>query len=422
MKPSTLRRSFEWSCRAIALASILWGIIAGLAPASRVTLAASDLGAALPRWTFAPPTAVGIRTDRLPSATDREWIRGLRRDGVPTRWAIASGVSLIASAMSVEPRADPAGVLSVEVAAPRGSRVVVSDALGPVDSAIATNDIARFRGEPHGSVRALVDSDRTQLVGGSVDSLITRRVLVVGDINWESKFVTRALEERGWHVDVRLTLRPNVGVDSRRTLTLDTAQYAAVIAVGSTGGVSPAEFAGYVHSGGGLVLAGGAERAVPELALGSTGATRLARPAIPDSAPRSALELVPVLMQRAGATALERSDTAVAVAIAREDSGRVAQVGYRDTWRWRMLGAGTASEAHREWWASLVAAVAYAPAIHRPVGDAGNPAPYASWIDAMGPATSAPPSPPVVPAAVLFSLAIAALLAETLSRRLRGAA
>ena len=82
--------------------------------------------------------------------------------------------------------------------------------------------------------------------------------------------------------------------------------------------------------------------------------------------------------------------------------------------------------AHREWWAGLVSAVAYAPIAARPAGFGSDNAPAAALFGALGPMT-ANPGGPREPAGRrdqtwLFALIVAALLAEWASRRLRGAA
>jgi hypothetical protein len=100
--------------------------------------------------------------------------------------------------------------------------------------------------------------------------------------------------------------------------------------------------------------------------------------------------------------------------------GNVVQIGYDDTWRLRMDSAHGPAR-HRDWWAAMVAAVAYAPQIT--IGGRSNedPAPVAATIDRLGPPalaghTTGGPEP-----WILFSVIAAALMAEWTSRRLRGA-
>jgi hypothetical protein len=67
----------------------------------------------------------------------------------------------------------------------------------------------------------------------------------------------------------------------------------------------------------------------------------------------------------ADAVVLESRDGVAMIAARRLDAGRVMQVGYDETWRWRMAGGDESTAAHREWWSRLVAAVAYAPLVPR---------------------------------------------------------
>jgi hypothetical protein len=130
---------------------------------------------------------------------------------------------------------------------------------------------------------------------------------------------------------------------------------------------------------------------------------------------------------RPDAVALESRDANVMVAARRVDAGRVVQVGYDETWRWRMGGGDEAAAAHREWWSRLVAAVAYAPLVPRSsVAATVDEMPLASLVDALGPAT--PLDASLAPRRdtsritwILFALVLASLLAEWTSRRLRGA-
>ena len=104
------------------------------------------------------------------------------------------------------------------------------------------------------------------------------------------------------------------------------------------------------------------------------------------------------------------------------------QLGYDETWRWRMAGGDEAAASHREWWSRLVAAVAYAPLVRRSAtsNTVLDEAPLASLIDALGPATAyttqlAPHNDGSLVTRALFGLIVASLLLEWTSRRLRGA-
>jgi hypothetical protein len=209
-----------------------------------------------------------------------------------------------------------------------------------------------------------------------------RRILVLGRAGWESKFIVRALEEEGWIVDLRLRVAPKHDVVQGHESAIDTAHYAAVIAVDTSVRALAGQLAAYVRSGGGLVTLAG----------------------------------------YGGGT---RADTVV---LERQGLGRVAQVGYHDTWRWRMADADSGPARHRAWWSGVVASVSYAPSTTRLVATAdADPAPLANLIDALGPPASpmaavAPRRPPIDPTRQpwVFGAVLATLSLEWASRRLRG--
>jgi hypothetical protein len=211
-----------------------------------------------------------------------------------------------------------------------------------------------------------------------------------------------------------------------------------VVALDSTAAPLAPALARYVRAGGGLVLAGDAARAPGLAALA---------PAAPGPASNdSSGAVAPLVRVRADAVPLAYRRVAGArtlVAAARRvGAGRVVQLADLESWRGRLRPDDAAPAAHRAWWAQAVAAAAYAP----PAAAGGapatapapasadslpDPAPLAATVAAVGPAGDAPPAERRaaapgprrrVPDAVLVPLAVAALLAEVASRRLRGAA
>lgn len=107
--------------------------------------------------------------------------------------------------------------------------------------------------------------------------------------------------------------------------------------------------------------------------------------------------------------------------------GRALQIGYEDTWRWRMTGGDGAVADHRAWWTGLVSNVAYAPRIPRATanGVAVDEAPMVDLVQAIGKASTATSRSVLAGTtsdwmALLFVLLSLALLAEIASRRLRG--
>jgi hypothetical protein len=111
----------------------------------------------------------------------------------------------------------------------------------------------------------------------------------------------------------------------------------------------------------------------------------------------------------------------------------VLQLGYEDSWRWRLEGDDAAPAAHRRWWSAVVGSVAHAPVVARRPVAAGalrtrlDPAPRAALVRALGPATAGERGGPTVarggrvPDSLLLVVALLALLLEWSSRRLRGA-
>jgi hypothetical protein len=121
---------------------------------------------------------------------------------------------------------------------------------------------------------------------------------------------------------------------------------------------------------------------------------------------------------------LERQAAGIAAAVRRSGSGRALSVGYDESWRWRMLGGASGPAAHRAWWSRTVGLVAPERDAER-AGVSGDAAPTAALVSALGPPTPAAARAIAdggdpLPLTLLVLLA-AALLAETASRRFRGA-
>jgi hypothetical protein len=404
----------------------------------------SALGSALRRWTTGAATpAAHVALAGAPGTETRAWLRALSRAGMHVGWS-AQGAAPIA--VSAEATPDPAGGIRLDVAGPDGAVIAVGDA-------IAAADTARLHG-----------AGASMLMPAASDTLIARAgattarvaapaatrlgaILVLGRAGWEAKFVAAALEERGWPVQVRLVVAPGIdvtgtGMAADGPLAPDTATTAAVVVLDSVAvdAAGAAAIGRFVRAGGGVVLAGDAAAApsLQPLATGRVGAPIIATPgAIDGVTPRRGLALMPIDALRSDAIVLERRDGgsgAVSVAARRIGRGRAAQVGYLETWRWRMAARDEAPAAHRAWWSRVVGAVAYAPV--PPIAGSpdpfgahpADPAPYAETIAALGAPTAAPAPPrggiPVgrwPSDGMLAALAGAALLGEVASRRMRGA-
>jgi hypothetical protein len=417
-----MRRALERLAHLLALAVLAWLLVRSLAGSTagpEESLGARTLPAALARWSTVDRPArlrVVVDADISPAALD--WLVALSRAGTPVAWeGNPPPVAAIA-----DPMVDPGGGSRVLVAAAPGSRVALDDAFGPLDSLAAGRTGATFvvRSGPQWiRARTAVLAARSALP----DSLVFGRLLLLGRVGWESKFVAAALEERGWKVDARLELSPKGNVTQGGLARLDTSRYSAVIALDS---VAPADLAAigpFLRSGGGAILSA---RALSAPALRSLGAARggAATGAIEPfdttaADPRSSLELWPV-GNWTGQLTLESRAGQAAVTARRIERGRLVIVGYQDTWRWRMSGRGDGAERHRDWWAGLVASVAKVGRSPRaPAPSSVDEAPLAHLLDRFGPAT---PTAPLGAAGVSFSDGLLfGLLAEWASRRLRGA-
>jgi hypothetical protein len=395
------RTVLEWTLRVLALALLAWALADSLASPSAPTAEAvrgAELGEALERLSFAAPAA-GIRValDSAPGPLARDWLVALRRAGTPVAWSAARAEPL---AVVAEPAPRPGAPVVVRVAASAGSAVALGDDAGVLDSARASyGGVALRTPAMSGAADAAVGLQHAR--AAVRDSLRLRAVLVLASAGWEGKFVLAALEEEGWNVEARLAVAPGIEVRQGALGALDTARYSAVVVLDS---VTPLVVAGalarYARSGGGLVVTGSGSRLAElrPLLPGELAPSRRRPSAVrDDSVTLGALQLAPIVALRADAIALERTDDAVATAVRRVTAGRVALTGYEESWRWRLAGGADGVRAHREWWSSLVSAVAYAPALPVPARAlAASPAhlgeldaaPVTHLVDALGPASA----------------------------------
>jgi hypothetical protein len=439
------RVALERALRAVAVASLGVALWRWTRPAPAAAAAVPEvaeggaIGDALARWTRAPAAAGHASLDALPDPVTRDWLRALAGAGMRVGWSAARAPSL---AVSGERAREPGGDVLVRVASPPGLAVAVGDEAGTLDSVRAGRAGAGVAlGAAGDTLVARAGGAVARAAGAPAPRL--GQVLVLARAGWEGKFVVAALEERGWAVRARLAVAPGVVVEQgAAAVALDTATTAAVVALDSaslaTSGTG--RLAAYVRAGGGLVLAGNAARAAGALAVARGGDSVPGVPgALVGEAPRRGLALRPLAGLADGAVVLERrpspsgipaTGAPVAAAARRVGAGRVVQLGYADTWRWRLAGDDGAPEAHRRWWSGVVGAAAYAPAA-APAdtagatgGDALDPAPLASAVAALGPPSPAParaaaggPARSHVPDAALLATALAAVLAEVASRR-----
>ena len=425
--PPEPRRRFELAARVAATLLIAWMIGRALAPTARVSIEERSDSRALPSaivsWTLAPvPTSVHVTLRLAPRARERDWLRALAGAGVRVGW---SGDSIPATAIEVAARSDPAGGVRAFVAAPAGAQGTLSDAVGMLDSVTVGAGVNALT-VPIASGALDVAIGDQHALAGAPDSVLPRQVVVLGQAGWEGKFVIASLQERGWKVSSRVRVAPGIFASQGTPLALDTAHTAAVIALDSSASAYAGTITAFERSGGGVVLAGDAALApsLRAIAPGRVGARVLAASiSFASATPRRALGFFPVLSLASDAVALESRDGRVAAAARRVGAGRVVQLGYDETWRWRLAGTGDAPAAHRDYWSSVVAAAAYR-ATARSAATLEDAAPLASLYAALGDPTIARGAPAILGARLpwwMFAALAALLLAEWGSRRLRGA-
>jgi hypothetical protein len=422
-----LRAWLERGGHLLALAIIAWLLIQSIrksAPGAADITDVRSLPTKLVHWsTVATPAQVHVRIDSSLSPAQRDWLAALHGSGTRVSW---EGDGVLPVAAVAEAIADPSGGTRIWAAAPVGTTLVLEDVYGTLDSVRAGPAGAQFLAR---AAPAEVRVRAGALVARSVvsDSLTFGRLLLMGRVRWESKFVAAALEEQGWKVDARLALSPKGDLLQGQTAPIDTGRYAAVVVLDSSGLGTVTGIASYVRAGGGLVVSASAGGA-PALASLSAGARRVELPAIEPfdpaaTEPRRALALTSIT-PHVDAVPLEWRDSAVAVAARRVERGRVAMTGYHDTWRWRMGGDDDAVAEHRAWWADLVAAVAHVGRLPRESHAVADEVPLVRIVERLGPSSPAPADTAQrgsIQPAWLFGILATALVLQWTSRRLRGA-
>lgn len=424
-----MRVRVERSLRGIViavLAVMLWQSLHGQTDSGgRVVNARGVSPAALGEWSALAKAAgrIHVQLDSVPSKIERAWLGALAGAGSRVTW---SG-DLAPLMIDAQPIASPTGGTKILVAAPNGSSGVLSDDVGAIDTVRA-----QFAGAAL-TLNSAADH-LTAAVNGSVastsqlDSLVLRRILVIGDAGWESKFVVAALEEEGWKVDAFIRVAPGVDVTQGSIAAIDSSRYSAVVALDGASSSYANRIMEFARTGGGVVLAPQAASldAMAPLRAGAVGHAARAIQA-GGSVSLATLALAPITLLRSDAIPLERRGGAIGIAARRIGAGRLLQLGYEDTWRWRMGAGDGAVRAHRVWWTGLVSSVAYAPRV--PGGakiTLADEAPMVGLVAAIGPRASTAAMSNLSGGqsdrpAWLFLLLVLALVGEVASRRLRGA-
>ena len=380
--------------------------------------------------------AVHAALDGSVTPATRDSLAALARAGVRVTW---SGALAPVAAMAEAVR-EPAAGWRVSVVS--GGPVSLGDSVGVIDSLPTgggTLTAAAIRGAL--SVRDGRTSASASAATADVPEL--GRVLVYGRAGWESKFTIAALEEQGWRVDTRLRVGGDADVTQGAARAPTTARHAAVVVLDTAIGADAAAITRFVRAGGGLVMAGEGAGA---RSLAALAPSRVARVEPPETRefeghdPTHALPLHVLGALRDDAVLLEDREGTPATAARRVGAGRVVQMGYAETWRWRMQAEDRGVVEHRAYWSRLVgtAAAAARGGVAPPSDASGvrtaarasadpdprDPAPLALAVHALGPPSAPPPrSAPSGPALPfwLAPLILGLLVAEWASRRTRGA-
>ena len=366
-------------------------------------------------------TVLDVKIDAMPTRTDRALLVAFRRAGATVRW---HDVPPALSIEAVRVREPDARTL-VLVSASDSAVISLADSAGVLDTVRAqsgaTINVATIVGNVRAQHGAFAARARLVATGSKPGA-----VLVLGRADWEGKFVMSALTEAGWTVRASVPIAPSVSVRDDGVLPLDTARYDVVIALDSSATTFGPAIARFVGQGGGLVASGEALglESIRTLAPGRAGTRLPGRILLAgDSVRPRDLPLRPLVLTRPDALILDRQPAGAALLARRAGMGRVLAVGYDESWRWRMLGGASGLQAHRRWWSAAAGQVARERADVQSAGS--DAAPLASLVAALG-----EPSPSVAAEArsgreslplLLLVLIVGCLLAETASRRFRGA-
>ncbi len=430
-----VRTAIEWVLRVIglvALVFLIWQAIHLLNEKISGRAEGETVRESLVRWsTQETPHDIHAVLDSIPSPELRDWLASFPATQTAMSW---EGVSLKPSAVSVEPIADPRKAVRVWVAAPNEGQVAVSDSMGLIDSVAITSGGAVLNlHHLDGPVTATIDG--TAATAALRDSLKVKPVLILGIASWEGKFIMASLEEHGWKVDARFQVSPKgkgVVVQGPAEPRIDTANYGTVIVLDS----SAAKYAGALanfarNQGGGVIVTG---YAAPLNAFQGIMPGNATMPSIlseeiaarDSSFARSVLKIAKITGLHSSAIPIEKRKDDVTVAAWVLGKGKVMQVGYLDTWKWRLGGIEQDPNAeYTLWWSRMVSGVTYAPRYDVQVVNEVEPTPMASLVGILGkPETKEAKAagilndPRLLP--FLFGLVMAAFLLEWASRRLRG--
>ncbi|HYW51775.1 MAG TPA: hypothetical protein VE861_14265 [Gemmatimonadaceae bacterium] len=377
----------------LCIALILWKLLA--APRTdRLTtsiMPAGTLDASLAAMLRAKSDTVTVDAAGVPDARARAMLRAVRGSGHVVQ--LQAGSPLPALAVTAESEWRASGGTRVQVVGDDSLRGAMRDGAGLLDSVRLDSSGLRARSGPvQGAITVHADGVRSASAVLAATSPEEARVLVVGAATWESRFLVAALEESGWPVDVAVSLSPRVTIAQGAMRTPSRSRHAIVVVLPGAPSSALSALPAFVRSGGGLVIVGEAARAasLSSLRAGAPGTTISGEVgAEASSTPRHGLDLVPIASLTPNGIALESRDGRTAVAARRVGAGRVVQVGYDNSWLWRMAGDDESPGAHRRWWNSLLSGIvplaAPVPGIAlRPEDDTLDAAPMAALARDLG--------------------------------------
>ncbi len=377
---------------------------------------------------------IDVTMNAVPDARARAMLRAVRGSGHVLRVTAPRALSALAVAAEEEWRAS--GGTRLQVVAGDTARRAAQDAAGLIDSIAIDGTGLRTRSGPlAGALR--IGAAAVAPLASSAPS--EARVLVLGNATWESRFLVAALEEAGWPVDVAVSLSPKVTIGQGATRQPSRNRHAIVVLLPGAPSSAIAALPAFVRAGGGVVIVGEAARSagVAAIRAGAPGSSlRGEAGAEASDEPRHGLDLVPIATLAAGSVALEMRDGRVAIAARRFGAGRVLQVGYDNSWLWRMAGDDESPVAHRRWWSALLSGmVAQRAPVSRVLitaeTDTLDAAPVAALardlgLPTVGGATVLSASSPSLVAALdlrwLLSIALLSLVSSWILRRWRGLA
>ena len=432
--------------------TVLRWSVADVADSGATALATSLVREVVAAAGDTPPRVVTAELPAVPRARARALLGAVDGADITVQWidrTRASGLALSAVAV-----AGPSGAVDVRVAGAMTASpaalapLVLRDGGGTLDSMPNTRRAGWRLASVSPPLRASVGASEASVA--VVTPLFARRVMLMAQPGWESKFTAAALEEAGWPVDGSYRVSPRAAVTLGAPARLDTARYAVVVLLDSMS-VDAAGITRFVRQGGGLVLSGDALRIAALASISPVRATSLrgaVAGALLTEAPSRGLEAWELVANR-GASVVQSDPSdhghVEPVLVAqRVGAGRVVASAYRNSWRWRMEGTDDGAAEHRAWWGGVLALAAGVPSgAPAAAGDSlvdafpGDAAPYADLVGRLGgpvAAAGAGESAPVLARTafaaqmdrlraapgLLFMIIALALLGEWASRRLRG--